>query len=68
MRLRLARLLPGDLQARIPDLTPQQLVALRFAGDSELTALVRDVLAGRYVTPKEIKLQVKGWQADWLRA
>ena len=68
MRLRLARLLPGELQARISDLTPQQLVALRFADDSELTALVRDVVAGKYHTPKEIKLQVKGWQGDWLRA
>jgi len=68
MRLRLARLLPGDLQARISELTPQQLVALRFADDSELTGLVRDVIAGKYHTPKEIKLQVKGWQGDWLRA
>ena len=68
MRLRLARLLPADLQARIPDLTPKQLVALRFAGDAELPALVRDVLAGKYGTQKEIKLQVKSWQSDWLRA
>jgi len=68
MRLRLARLLPADLQARIPDLTPKQLVALRFAADAELTALIRDVMAGKYGTQKEIKLQVKSWQADWLRA
>ena len=68
MRLRLARLLPADLQERIPDLTPKQLVALRFAGDAELPALVRDVLAGKHGTQKEIKLQVKNWQADWLRA
>ena len=68
MRLRLAQLLPADLQARIPDLTPKQLVALRFAGDAELPALVRDVLAGKYSTQKDIKLQVKSWQADWLRA
>jgi hypothetical protein len=68
MRLRLARLLPADLQARIPDLTPKQLVALRFANDTELPALARDVLAGKYGTQKEIKLQVKGWQADRLRA
>ena len=68
MRLRLAQLLPADLQARIPDLTPKQLVAIRFAGDAELPALVRDVLAGKYGTQKEIKLQVKNWRADWLRA
>ena len=68
MRLRLAQLLPADLQARISDLTPSQLIALRFAGDAELPALVRDVLAGKYSTQKDIKLQVKSWQADWLRA
>ena len=68
MRVRLAQLLPADLQTRIPDLTTKQLVALRFAGDAELPALVRDVLAGKYRTEREIKLQVKSWQADWLRA
>ena len=68
MHLRLARLLHADLQARIPDLTPQQLVALRFADDMELPALVRDVLAGKYGSQKDIKLQVKNWKADWLRA
>ena len=68
MRLRLGHLLPADLQARISDLTPEQLVALRFAGDAELPTLVRDVLAGKYRSRKEIKLQVKNWQADWLRA
>jgi hypothetical protein len=68
MRLRLAQLLPADLQARISDLTLPQLVALRFAGDQELTALVRDALAGKNATPKEIKLQVKSWRPDWQRA
>ena len=68
MRLRLAQLLPADLQARIPDLTRSQIVALRFASDAELPALVRDVLAGKYTTQKAIKLQVKSWQADWMRA
>ena len=68
MHLRLARLLPADLQARILELTPKQLVALRFACDAELPALVRDVLAGKCGSQKEIKLQVKSWQADRLRA
>ena len=68
MRLRLARLLPAEIQARIPELTPKQLVALRFCGDAELPALVREVLAGKHGTQKEIKLQVKNWQADRLRA
>src|SRR5712692_7343599 len=68
MRLRLQEILPADLKNRISELTPPQLVALRFAGDRELPDLVRDVLAGKLATQKEIKMQVKDWQADWLRA
>ena len=68
MRLRLIQTLPPDLQARINDLTRRQLVALRFASDAELPGLVRDVLEGRLTTGKEIKLRVKDWQSDWLRA
>jgi hypothetical protein len=68
MRLRLKQVLPADLQARINDVTPRQLVALRFASDAEMTDLVRDILAGKLQAPKEIKLRVKSWQADWLRA
>lgn len=68
MRQRLAMCLTPDLQPRITDLTRQQLVALRFASDAELNDLVRDVLGGKLATTKEIKLRVKNWQADWLRA
>jgi hypothetical protein len=68
MRLRLRQLLPPDLQPRINDLTPRQLIALRFASDDELPQLVRDVLDGKLATSKDIKLRVQNWQADWLRA
>lgn len=68
MRLRMKELLPADLQARIPEFTPRQLVALRFAGDSELPALCRTVLADKITDGKAIKLMVKNWQADHLRA
>ena len=68
MHLRLQEVLPADLHARINDLTPKHLVALRFASDAELTGLVRDVLAGKLDSQKAIKLAVKNWQADWLRA
>ena len=68
MRMRLAGLLPPELQSRITELTPQQLVALRFACDAEMPGLVREVLEGRLKTSKEIKLRVRDWQADWLRA
>ena len=68
MQLRLRGLLPADLQGRIGELTRQQLVALRFAGDAELPGLVRDVLAGKLSTQKAIKEQIKDWQGDFLRA
>jgi len=68
MRLKLRGLLPPDLQPRINELTPRQLVALRFASDAELPDLVREVLAGKLATSKEIKMRVRSWQSDWLRA
>lgn len=68
MQLRLARVLPPELQPKVATLTRQQFVALRFASDQELADLVRDVCEGRLTTPKDIKMRVKEWQADWLRA
>ena len=68
MRLRLQQCLPADLRSRINDLTPRQLVALRFASDAELADLVREVLGGKLASSKDIKMRVKDWQADWLRA
>lgn len=68
MRLRLANVLPASMQASIAQLTPKQLVALRFASDAELPSLVERVLSGQLATQKDIKAQVKEWQADYLRA
>lgn len=68
MRLRLRGMLPSDLQPNIDTLTHRQLVALRFASDAEMAELVRDVLAGKLATSKEIKMRIKSWQSDWLRA
>jgi hypothetical protein len=68
MRLRLRQLLPPDLQARIHELTPRQLIAMRFASDEEMSELTREVLAGNLSTTKAIKERVKAWQADLLRA
>jgi hypothetical protein len=68
MRLRMERLLPADLAGRFGEFEPQQLVALRFAGDGELPDLARRVLAGELRTNPQIKKQIKDWQADWLRA
>jgi hypothetical protein len=66
-RLRLERLLPDDLKPRIPELSPAQLVALRFASDAELPDLTRQVLDGPITGKTEIKQRIKTWRADWLR-
>jgi hypothetical protein len=68
MRLRLASLLPADLQPRIPQFTVDQLVSLRFASDAELPALARKVLDDKITDRKAIKKLVKDWQADYMRA
>jgi hypothetical protein len=68
MRLRLAGLLPSELQPRIPEFTLDQLISLRFASDAELPALARKVLDEKLVDRKAIKRLIKDWQADYLRA
>ena len=67
-RLRYERLLPADLQARIPELTLDQFVSLRFASDAELPGLVRKVLDEKLTNRKSIKRLVQSWRADYLRA
>ncbi len=68
MRLRLAQLLPPPLLARVGQLRTRELLALRFASDAELPALVERVLSGELSTPNAIKREVREWQGDWLRA
>lgn len=67
-RLRFRDLLRPDVAARAAALPIGQVVALRFAGDTELPGLVDEVLAGRLTDAKAIKLKVTDWQADFLRA
>lgn len=66
-RLRLERLLPADLRARIPELGIPQLVALRFASDGELVELVRAVLAEKLVDRRAIKRRIRDWRPDYDR-
>lgn len=66
-RLRMERLLDGDLRPRIPEFTTEQLIGLRFASDEELPALARRVLAEGIADRKTIKLAVKSWKADHQR-
>lgn len=68
MRLRLKELLPPAMHPRILELAPRHMVALRFASDAELPALVDRVLKGELTTQKQIKGAIKDWQADYFRA
>ena len=67
MRLRLKELLPPAQQPRVNEFTPGQLVAMRFASDSELPDLARQVLDGNVQDKKTIKAMIKDWQGDYLR-
>jgi len=67
-QLRMARVLPDDLKAKVGDLRVSQLIALRFAPDNELAALVRRVLAGELTGQDDIKRAIKNWRGDYLRA
>lgn len=68
MQLRLERLLPPDLRARIPEFTLDQLIGLRFAGDDELPILARQALEEKLTDRKVIERRVKNWRPDFLRA
>jgi hypothetical protein len=67
-RQRCERLLPQDLQGRILELEPGQLISLRFASDAELPGLARKVLDEKIKNRKVIKQMIKNWRADYLRA
>ena len=63
-QMRLARLLPDDLQNRVGDFSTNQLIGLRFAPDDELPDLARRVLDEGISDRKTIKQAVKNWRAD----
>ena len=62
-RLRLTSLLPPNELAHINELTTKQLIALRFASDAELPALVHKTLT-QNLEPKAIKENITNWRAD----
>lgn len=65
-RLRMEALLSAELSARVGELTESQMIALRFASDGELPALVAKVLAAK-MQPKEIKQAIVAWRPDRFR-
>jgi Family of unknown function (DUF6526) len=62
-RLRLAALLPATDLGHIDELTVKQLIALRFASDAELPALVHKTLT-QDMEPKAIKQAIVNWRPD----
>lgn len=62
-RLRIAALVPT---ADVSRLTTPQLIALRFASDAELPALVTRTLAEN-LDPKAIKSTIRTWRPDYAR-
>lgn len=65
--LRYREILPADLVLPADQLPTATKIALRFASDEELPALVRRAINGEFKTSKELKLAVKNWRGDYLR-
>lgn len=65
-RLRLAGILPEPLRSRLDELSESQLIALRFAPDAEVTALVEQTLANRW-KGADIKKAIRKWRPDYFR-
>lgn len=66
-QLRLASLMPHDQRARVNELTPSQLIGLRFAADEEAAELAQRCLAGELRESGDVKRAVTNWRADNLR-
>jgi hypothetical protein len=65
-RLRLTQLASEPLRSRIPDLTVNQLCALRFASDAEVTKLAERALNEK-LSRADIKKAIKTWRPDYWR-
>jgi hypothetical protein len=65
-RLRMMAILPEAMRSRINELTDGQFVALRFASDEELPALVKRALDEK-LSRKDIKKAVTRWRPDYSR-
>jgi hypothetical protein len=65
-RLRMSALLSPEEFKRSSALTESQLIALRFADDDELPALVKRTL-DQGLTQKQIKESINSWRPDYFR-
>jgi hypothetical protein len=66
-QIRYHRILSPDLAMQAENLPLNQKIALRFASDAELPALISRVLGGDLQKPDDIKRAVQNWRADELR-
>ena len=66
MRTRCATLLPPPQQAALGRLSTRQIVALRFASDAELPALLERA-DREQLSSDQIKKAIKNWVPDWDR-
>lgn len=66
MKVRAAEILAPGQEAAMKTLTRPQIIALRFASDEELGALVERA-AAENMAPKDIKAAIKTWRPDLLR-
>jgi hypothetical protein len=66
MKVRAAEVLPAGHDARLGELDPKQVVALRFASDAELGELL-DRAVREKLPPVEIKRAIRNWRGDYLR-
>jgi hypothetical protein len=67
-RLRLKALCPPVLHPSIDDLSPGQLIGMRFASDAEIPALASRVMAENIRDKRQIKSMIKEWRSDHMRA
>jgi len=65
-RLRLTQLLSEPLRSRIPELSEDQLIGLRFASDAEVPKLVERALNEK-LKRKDIKKAIQNWRPDYWR-
>lgn len=66
-RVRYREILSPAVIQKAAGLTASQMIALRFAGDDELEALIGQTLAGQFEKRKDIKQAIKNWRADTFR-
>ena len=63
MKVRCAEVLPAGEDARLTQLSPKQIVALRFASDAELGDLLDRAVRDR-LSPGDIKRAIRHWRPD----